>query len=457
MQKLILGMGLLSAIAAYSAFGADLPYADKDFACTPLAKADKYLRDFKVDLTSFGGKELCNADVDTKKLLNDFEIIEGTQFAADAQHKFIRGVVPANNYYNWLKSQTRGVERGNDIPSATAYNMMGYFTMQDGWAKLTTLGRVGTIIHEGRHTAGYRHVPCDHGPYALSTSDACDTTLDYGGSHGVEMEYYARVVLQSKNLHPVYKSMARLMLLGRSNFVFNEDVLAKREGVVLVDADARSPWLYADGKLVEREAPQGFADNAALKRTSFGASYFAGLEAMAIDLYTSLKNGVNLKDNYSYYKLYQLPRPNQPDNVLDAEEVDSGTVRYFYSLSREGKLSSYNYPEGEWFPAFAGVANARRFITTTPDGRQGLFVVNEAGAIYPVDLTNRRLGAPLSAQWNGEFLAFAKKGKDLLMLAKNGTVYTMGEKGLEPEASLAGHRFSQMVNVPLYDSFHVEE
>ena len=117
----------------------DMPYLDTAFACTDPADAERYIRDFNIDVPSFGGMELCNSQVDTKKLLNDLEILEKGRFSADGSNKFIRGFVAANNYYNWMKGETRGVERGQDVPYATAYNSGGYFTMQDGWAKRSCL------------------------------------------------------------------------------------------------------------------------------------------------------------------------------------------------------------------------------------------------------------------------------------------------------------------------------
>ena len=237
MRTLLFIFALSLSVSARAA-GSDLPYQDGDFGCIAKAEADRYVRDFGIDLNSFGGLELCNPAKDTKKLFNDLQLIEKAEFAPDASHNLIRAFVPYQSYYSWMKSETRGMERGNDVPYATAYNSGGYFTMQDGWAALSTLGRVGTVIHEARHTEGYRHYACSHGPYGASSTPGCDTSYSQGGSHAVEMEYYARVVLDAKNLHPVYKSMARLMALGRTNFVFNETPIRKREALLGLARDA---------------------------------------------------------------------------------------------------------------------------------------------------------------------------------------------------------------------------
>jgi len=171
-----------------------MPYMDGDFACISQTQAQKYVKDFRIDTQSFGGFELCNSAVDFKKLMNDFVIIENGRFqkVLGQNNLFIRDFLQGQDYYTWAKSQTRGVERGQDIPTATAYNSGGYFTMQDGWARSSTLGRVGTFIHEARHTAGYRHYPCQQGSYQGSSMAGCDSSYSQGGSHAVEMEYYAK-------------------------------------------------------------------------------------------------------------------------------------------------------------------------------------------------------------------------------------------------------------------------
>lgn len=454
-MKIILGaFALVSFVTA--AVAADLPYLDKDFACTPAADADRYVREFNIDLNSFGGKELCNGAVDTKKLFNDLTLVEKSEFAPDAGHNLVRNFVPANDYYEWLKRETRGIERGNDMPAATAYNSGGYFTMQDGWAKLTTLGRVGTVIHEARHTEGYYHIRCAMGPYAGSSMSGCDNNYAYGGSHGVEMEYYARVVLQSKNLHPVYKSMARLMALGRANFVFNQPVIRKREAVVLVDAATARPVILADNNLVERaHAVEGGDQIFRLKRTSSGANLFFGEKAAALDLYDNGAGAAFIQDDYSYFKLLLMPRPNQPASIADAEEFDVGNMRYFVAMDPSGRLSSYNFPQGEWFRAGNPVAGAARLSPFEPSGAQGLFVVTTAGDVMPFDASTRRLGGALPAKWPTQLAAVAKYGNIVLHLQADGTVHFVGNRDVEPYPPLEGRVFSQMVNAPLYDSFDV--
>jgi hypothetical protein len=439
-------MGLLFSLLSALLAQAALPVEDRDFGCFPAAEAERYLRDFSVNVRSFGGLELCDSTKDTKKLLNDLYLIEKAEFVPGREHAFIRGFVARENYYGWMRSQTRGVRRGHDIPYATAYNSGGYFTMQDGWAALSTLGRVGTIIHEARHTAGYRHYPCTSGPYGGSSVSGCDTRYGQGGSHAVEMEYYARVVLEAKNLHPAYQSMARLMALGRSNFVFNESPVRRREA--LLAYDGRKALLVDGEQLSERPAP-AVRRGDRLQRTSFGASLFDGQDARALDLYG--REAGPFSDDYSYFKLLHSTRDRLP-GLLAVEEIDLGNLRYLAALDREGKVYSYNFPRGAWHPASAPLAGARNFVTLTPSGRAGLFVVKEDGAMVPFDLATRRFGPELAERWPADISALARLGSRLLALRSDGRIVdpATGEDAF-PSAGL----FLDMVNVPLYDGFEV--
>jgi hypothetical protein len=428
----------------------DLPYKDEDFGCFAAAEGQRYAREFSVDVESFGGMELCDGRKDTKKLFNDFRLIEQSRFSAGTNHPFIRGFVNKDQYYSWMKQQTRGVRRGHDVPWATAYNSWGYFTMQDGWAVLSTLGRVGTIIHEARHTEGYPHYRCSTGPYADSSLSGCDTSFSQGGSHGVEMEYYARVVLESTNLHPVYKSMARLMAMGRSNFVFNQMPMQKREALLARSEKDLTLW---DGKVVAtREIPPGSSGE--LKRTSFGAALFTeGRPTIALDLYEDSALGVALNDDYSYFKLFQVPRDGAPAGVKALEEVDQGNLRFFVVLGRDQKLHSYNFPEGKWFSGIVAPVAPSTLVTLAPNGQSGLFAVGAQGEVMPVDLRTRRVQAVLPDRWPANVSRFVKAPDGrLLSLMSNGRFVDSknGQSIVELPAS-----YTETVNVPLYDAFTV--
>ena len=439
----------LLAIFSGLANAADLPWDDKDFGCLDQSDADRYVREFSVDVQSFGGFERCDAAKDAKKLFDDFSLIERAQFQAAPQHKFIRGYVDRGNYYNWFKSQTYGVNRGHDIPWATAYNSGGYFTMQDGWRVLSTLGRVGTIIHEARHTEGYRHYPCTYGPYAGTGLSGCDTSYEQGGSHAIEMEYYARVVLESTNLHPVYKSMARLMALGRSNFVFNTQPMQKREA--LLGLSGKNLVLADAGKLYVRE--NSFAeDSSRLKRTSFGANLWTNGKFTTLDLFTPDNLGVSVKDDFSYFKLFEVSRPNQPTSVKDVEELDVSSNRFFTVLDDSGRLSSFDFPSGGWHAASAPLAGAKTLVTQSPDGQTGLFAVTDSGSVVPFDLRNLSWGQPLAQRWTSDISAYAKLNGQAVKLTAQGQVLDMKNGPVE---MFKPYRFTDLINVPLYDAFDV--
>ncbi|MGZ6419173.1 MAG: hypothetical protein ACXWPX_11720, partial [Pseudobdellovibrio sp.] len=320
-MKFLALFSLLFSTHIYASDNQGMPYQDTEFGCITQEQADKYVTDFSIDVASFGGMELCNSKVDTKKLFNDLQILEQGQFDQDSQNKFVRGYVPINTYYDWMKHETRGIQRGQDVPYATAYNSGGYFTMQDGWSKLSTLGRVGTVVHEARHTGGYYHIVCQQGPYKDTSVQGCDTNYNYGGSHAVEMEYYARVSVQGKNFHPVYQKMARLMAIARSNIFFNTPVITPREAVLGLNQDRTQGRLFDNGQWYNREVPN-IAGR--LKRTSYGAVLFDGLQALAIELYKNSGFPDLVKDTYSYYKLLG---ENQ-GAIKEFEEFDSGPKRF---------------------------------------------------------------------------------------------------------------------------------
>lgn len=448
MKKLSLFALTLSLSAG--AIAADLPYVDADVGCLETTRADKYIADLKIDIASFGGKELCDAKSDAKKILTDIYLVEEGRFSNSGSNVFINGFV-GGDYYEYLKRETYGMDRKNDVPYASAYNSGGYFTFQDGWAQSSTLGRVGTIIHEARHTEGYRHVICTAGPYMNTTVSGCDTSLRQGGSHGVEMEYYARVVVQGENFHPVYRSMARLMALGRSNIFFNDSPLKRREALVALEQGTSKALLVDNGTLTERVAP---ATTGVLKRTSFGAAIFDGNSAWSLDLYSVGQGPSLIKDAYSYLKM--LDRGDTaPFALKDLEEYDVGTQRYLVALTGNNSLISYDFPNGTWSkPVSAANLDPQRLVTATPDGRPGVFVLTKAGTLVPFDATTRRLGSALAATWPDETRNLVKYQSRVLALRNDGSLVST-DASAKPEPTLAGHSLSQVVTAPLYDAFEV--
>lgn len=433
------------AFAAIHATAAPMPYADQDFACITQQQAQKYASDFQVDVSSFGGTELCNSNVDSKKLFNDLQIIEQGQFAANASNLLIKGYVPADQYYSWMKSQTRGMNRGNDVPYATAYNRWGYFTMQDGWAKLSTLGRVGTVIHEARHTAGYRHYPCNQGPYMGANLDGCDQNYAQAGSHAIEMEYYARVSVAGQNFHPVYKAMARLMAMGRTNFVFNTSPIQKREAVLALE-DSHGPVLFDGTNKLQREGSD-FVGR--LKRTSFGAALFNGLQAVALELYELNGSHPSINDDYSYFKLLGM---SQMGSLKDFEEYDRNQKRYVAVVTGANQLATYNFPRGSWNNPSTLSMNVERTATMLPTGEQGYFLVSN-GDVYSVNGENQQVTST-GKKWDAQIQSVALLSGKTLILKNDGTIYQRNADG--SEAAFDGGKYTQMVNVPLYDAFEVK-
>ncbi len=431
---------------ASSTFAADMPFKDGDFACITQTNAQKYTRDFHIDVTSFGGLELCDGNVDTKKLFNDLQIIEEGKFSSSGTNHLIRGFIDANNYYSWLKEQTSSISRGNDIPYATAYNSWGNFTMQDGWAQLSTLGRVGTVVHEARHTAGYRHYPCTQGSYQDSNLPGCDQNYQQAGSHAIEMEYYARVSTVGTNFHPVYKSMARLMAMARANFVFNSPILKKREGLLAIDSQSKAQ-LYDHGVWKERELP---TKNGQLKRSSAGASIREGSEAYSIEMYGNTNLKPDIKDDYSYFKLL-----DRGQDFKEFEEFDLGTKRFVAGVTTTDQISFFVFPEGAWGSFAAAPVQVSKVATTLENGEQGFFLVSEQGEIRQFDPARNNFATLKNFKWATDLTAAAKIDGQVLSLRTDGQIYEMKGDQWTPWAPSQKQKFVNMVAVPLYDAFEV--
>jgi len=441
---------------AATASDQNMPYMDGDFSCLSQAQAQKYVKDFKVDTQSFGGFELCNSAVDFKKLMNDFAIIENGRFQnnSDQQNLFIKNFLQGQDYYSWSKSQTRGVERGQDIPTATAYNSGGYFTMQDGWARSSTLGRVGTFLHEARHTAGYRHYPCQQGSYQGSSMAGCDSSYSQGGSHAVEMEYYAKVSTQGTNFHPVYKKMARLMAMARANFLFNTPVLQKREALFGLTSDKQKGLLFDNGKWFEREIPA--VVDGQLKRASFGATIFDSAKAFAIDMYQNSGFSDLVLDTYSYFKI--LLDKNEKNKHF--EEFDLGTQRFIVKIDSQNQISSFEFANGDWGRSYQLPFSVGQVVTQVPQLKDiGFYMVKTDGKIAIFQPKEARIAELQNVVWDNSILKFYTVNGERIYLKKDGVLYTESAGQLTPWIQSRDLVFSDVVTVPLYNGFdvHVNE
>ncbi len=447
MQKSVIFLFLVLTVLT-AANAADMPYQDPEFQCISQAEAQRYISDFGIDSASFGGIELCNSNVETKKLFNDLQLIEQGHFEGSTPNKFIRGFVDSNNYYGWMKQETRGIKRGNDIPYATAYNSGGFFTMQDGWAKLSTLGRVGTVVHEARHTAGFRHISCNQGPYQGSNVSGCDSTYNYGGSHAVEMEYYARVSVQGTNFHPVYKKMARLMAIARSNIFFNTGIIQPREAVLALSADRKVAHLFDRNQWYAREVP---TIEGRMKRTSFGAVIFDGLKAMSIELYQNTGFADLVSDTYSYYKL--LAEKNE--QLKEFEEFDAGIKRYAVKITKTNKLAAYDFPNGVWGREQALPFEVMRTSTAMLGKSQsGLYLVNTKGDIYSYQPENQRLVGQTS-KWNNDVKEVINFSGKNLALKNDGKIYVLSASSELVPWVETSNLYSDLIATPVYDGFEV--
>jgi len=443
---------------------ADIPYQDEKFDCITASAAQRYTKDFGIDEKSFGGRELCKPTSDFKRLMNDLILIENGQFGTQSGNEtLIKGFIKPDRYYTWMKSQTRGMERGNDVPYATAYNSGGYFTMQDGWSTLSSLGRVGTVIHEARHTAGYVHIACQQGPYQGSGLSGCDGNYMYGGSHAVEMEYYAYVSVKGKNFHPVYKKMARLMAIGRANFVFNTPVIKKKETLLALSNDQKTAFIYLDdstghAQWIKKEVPQlPSTDQVFLKRTSFGAALFNTKKVYAIDPYQNSGFADLVEDVYSYLKILV----EFPAAVKDLEEYDLGLKRYLTRISDKDVITSWDFPKGTWGKDFQLPFSVEKTVTTLPDEKQpsGYYIISKTGEISQYQPQTNKL-VRLSTMWDFSNKRAAKvtfaSGMKTLLLKNDGEIKVLqnGQESVWSESHSLGP-ILDMTEIPLYDGFDV--
>lgn len=420
----------------------EVPYQDKDFPCITEAQAQRYAKDFNVDIQSFGGKELCNANIDFKKLMNDLQIIEQGQFQKSKnENPLIKNFIPTEQYYSWMKSQTRGMNRGNDVPYATAYNSGGYFTMQDGWSLMTSLGRVGTVIHEARHTAGYSHTPCVQGPYKDARLDACDTRYQYGGSHAIEMEYYAQVSVNGTNFHPAYKSMARLMALARANFVFNTPVIQAKQILFAIN-DRQEGVLFNETKMKTR-IPQVEGQ---LKRTSYGVALMSPQTVTAIDLTNDEAADISIKDIYSYFKLLDFPM--KLSNSKDFLELDLNQKRYAVVLDENNQVRSYVFAKGQWSKAVQAPAQAHRLSAYDSEGLNGLFMIGINGEIWQIDPETLKITA-LKKTWDNQVTSIVRDAKNVYELRNDGAIYK------DQQIWDNTDQYFDMTLAPVYDAFEI--
>lgn len=430
-------------------FADSLPYTDDGFGCTDKTEAQNMVKDFNINVKSFGGLELCNSAIDFKKLTNDLTLIKNGRFVTNRENLFIRKFIDSSKYYSWLKSMTRGMNRGNTVPFATAYNRNGYFTMQNGWTKLSSLGRVGILIHEARHTDSYFHTPCTHGPYMNADSEVCDEDYKYGGSHAVEMEYYARVSVLGENFHPVYKSMARLMALARSNFVFNKSPIKKREALFAI-SENNEGILYEQTRAVSRELPvlEGL-----LKRTSYGAAIFNQDKAYTIEMYENTGVKPNILDTYSYFKL--LLSSNL--KYSDFEEFDMNQKRYAVVVTQKNTWSSYNFPAGRWSNDVSLSFQPVKSVNTVETGTQGYFLIDANNDIYAFNASQNTFSKSFNYKWNPEFRNVAKIDSRLFVLKNDGKIYEKSQDGRMTPSPLYQGNYKDIIAVPLYDGFEVQQ
>ncbi|MCB0419849.1 MAG: hypothetical protein KDD61_02575 [Bdellovibrionales bacterium] len=410
---------------------------ENNVPCIDEQKAIQWNRDFNINLSSFSKANLCDRNNELYQLYESFLVLENGQFDRGVSSQFILGVVKEDQYLKWTNDRVFRIRRGRDIPYATAYNSGGSITVQDGWAQLSSLGKVGTLIHEARHTDGYSHTQCRQGPYRDVSVPGCDPSVRYGGAHGVEMEYYARVALLGKNFHPTYQSMARLMLLARGHFVFNQPPIKSLDGLFF-RATSGETYYFSKGVYYQELSLLGW-ENWIIKRGSTGPVLFNGLEAAVVDLYNA--QIAPIRDEFTYFKILSFPRP---EAFVDVEEFDDGPQKYLLAIGESGALYKYSFGRSQWILMARG--SYRQFRTRSLDGTLGVYVLQANSEYAHWDLSRGRLDL-MPQKWPQDVVSVAKMGHEIVMLKRDGLVYL-----LSTGQPIAGLPFiSQIVEAPIYE------
>jgi hypothetical protein len=187
-----------------------------------------------------------------------------------------------------------------------------------------------------------------------------------------------------------------------------------------------------------------------LKRTSFGAVIFNGLQAVALDVYEMTGFRSKTNDDYSYFKLLGM---NQMGSLRDFEEYDVNQKRYVTAVTASNQLATYNFPKGSWNSPATLPLTVERTASTLPTGEKGYFLMNNVGDIYSVNADNQQVTST-GKKWDAQVQSAALFGGKILLLKNDGAIYQKNADGTE--ALFDNGKYTQMVNVPLYDAFEVK-
>lgn len=356
------------------------------------------------------------------------QFIHNNQFHGDQDNLFIRDFVPSQNYSEWLHEHLHSTKN---------------LIEDKNWLKLSSLNQAGQLIHHARLSEGYTQIFCKQGPNKNNPVAACDSDLESGGAHAVELEYYARVVLQGRNFHPIYQSMARLMLLARSNFVFNENPLRHNDMLVVRTAEGLMRMRGDERKTLNWRFEK--SENFLLKKTSAGAALLnLPDEAWVLDLRNF--EAAALNEDYSQFKLLKA---DPPEGLIDLEEVDTGTHRYFVGLDSKGRVHRYNFESGRW-KSIARFEGAQQLLTTDPTGTDGLYMRFTDGSYCSMRIPEFTcVGERMD--WPKNIFRFLQFQDQTLKLSSDGRILEANDRPWQPLSEI---RVWDVVKVPRYDVFN---
>ena len=140
--------------------------------------------------------------------------------------------------------------------------------------------------------------------------------------------------------------------------------------------------------------------------------------------------------------------------MKEYEEFESGPRRFVVKISKDNKLSAWDFPQGEWGPEQQLPFSVAKTSTSIPGvARSGFYVIDAGNQVYNYVPESQRL-VKQNATWdasNKDVVVFQNQN---LILRGDGKIYSQIGSTLQPWTE-AKNLYSALVTVPLYDAFEV--
>jgi len=233
------------------------------------------------------------------------------------------------------------------------------------------------FVHEARHTEGYNHVDCDHGPYKRAENGpsimaACDDSYEKQGSYGIGAGFLLEVAKYSKD--PLEKQDARSRAVVDLIQRFNKMPLGLKAGLV---AQSQSGEIsFFDGM---KRQPLTQLENPASKMIfRMGLPMFFDPRG-TVQAYAYHANLIDGEGEYAknYVTLYQPSERESFRDVYYGEDLDYSCLLFAHNIECRDMAAD----EKTEF-AFPHI-NARQFFAED----KTLHIISEEGMIYELHNT----------------------------------------------------------------------